>query len=86
MVVSRYPRWISLLQHGFFVLCLATPAYLAAIRTLTSRGIGLAWYQRVGLAALCLLSVGGVMLLTGLLLVAASRIVKHVCFRLWRRA
>jgi hypothetical protein len=78
MIVTRVPRWWWLLAHFWFVLCLSTPAYFAAIETLTSRGIGLAWYHRVGVAGLCLLSATAIMMLPGILAVAAFWIIKHV--------
>jgi hypothetical protein len=86
MRVSQYPRWLGLLQHGTFVFGLSTSAYLAFIQTLTSRGVDFAWYHRLGLAALCLLSAWAVMVLPGLVLVVAFWIGNRLGIRVKRRA
>jgi hypothetical protein len=78
VIVTRVPRWWWPFAHSWFILCLSTPAYIAAIKTLTSRGVGLAWYYRVGVAALCLLSAPVIMMLPGILAVRAFWIVRHV--------
>ena len=77
MLVKRFARQRSLLQHSFFILCLSTPAYLAAVATLASRGTGLAWYHRVGLALVCLVSAMSALMLPGLVAVAVGRLVRH---------
>jgi hypothetical protein len=77
VIVNRFARQWSLLQHSFFILCLSTPAYLAAVATLASRGIGLAWYHRVGLAAVCLATAMAAIMVPGLVAVAVGRFVRH---------
>ena len=76
MIVTRVPRWWWPLAHLWFVVCLSTPAYFAASAALTSRGIGLSWYHRVGVAVLCLLGATVVLVLPGLAAVAMLRLVR----------
>ena len=85
MRLSRRLRWISLLQHGFFVLCFTLPAYLAASQVLASSGVGLVWYHRVMLAAVCLLFVAAVMVLFGFTLILLYRLAKLIRGRSGRR-
>jgi hypothetical protein len=76
VIVTRVPRWWWPLAHCWFVVCVSTPAYFAAIAALISQGIGLSWYHRVGVAALCLLSAMVVMMLPALVAVAVLRLAR----------
>lgn len=76
MIVNRAPTAMWLIASASFILCLSTPAYLATINALTSRGMGLAWYHRVGVAALCLVTAYAAMLLPGLLALATRWIAR----------
>lgn len=78
MIVTRVPRWMWRLQHVSFALWLATPAYFATIDILASRGIGLAWYHRAGVAVVCLLSAAAVMMLPGIMVGSAFWLARRV--------
>ena len=78
MIVDRVPRWTLVFAHASFVLGLSTLAYFATIDRLASNGIGMAWYDRACVAALCLLSATAIMMLPGILALTAFWIAKHV--------
>jgi hypothetical protein len=77
MVVVRISKCWWLLAHAWFVLCLSAVAYIGAVEALTSRGIGLAWYHRVGVAGMCLMSANAIMLAPGIVAVAVFWITKQ---------
>jgi hypothetical protein len=81
----RLLMWLSLLQHAFSVCSLTIVAYAAAVRTLSSRGILLAWYDHAGLLVVFLLSALLILTLSGFLLAAAHRVGTTVQHRFRKR-